>query len=347
MDKNGQLQRCINILKEGGLIVAPSDTVYGLVCDATNEVAVKKLIAVKNRPIGKPISVFVDGPAMIEDLVETKSHAALLSQLLPGPFTVILPSKQKVCSLLESERKTLGVRYTSFPWIRELVHTYGKPLTATSANVSGRPPHYEATGFMEELPEARKHLIDYVVDFGKLPHNKPSTIIDLTGSSLQLLRKGEIMPRSESVFTSRSAADTKKTAEFLMQKYEKTMGGKPLVFIVDGEMGAGKTVFAQGMGVYLGSEPIVSPTYVIYYEYAVKKNDIKTFLHADLYNIEEAEEFSHLGLEEYLKPNTVLCIEWGNRVGPLFEKIKASSKLIYIKIEYIDETNRTISVQEL
>ncbi|MCX6730473.1 MAG: Sua5/YciO/YrdC/YwlC family protein, partial [Candidatus Roizmanbacteria bacterium] len=107
MGINTELQRCISILQSGGLLVAPSDTVYGLVCDATNEEAVKKLIAVKNRPWGKPISVFTDGFEMMSSLVELGSHKALLQTLLPGPFTIILPSKHKVCSLLESERKTL------------------------------------------------------------------------------------------------------------------------------------------------------------------------------------------------------------------------------------------------
>jgi len=85
MGDNDELQRCINVLRHGGLIVAPSDTVYGLVCDATNEEAVKKLIAVKNRPWGKPISVFTDGFEMIESLVETTSHEATLRTLLIHP----------------------------------------------------------------------------------------------------------------------------------------------------------------------------------------------------------------------------------------------------------------------
>lgn len=347
MGENAELQRCINILKVGGLIVAPSDTVYGLVCDATNESAVQKLIQVKNRPPGKPISVFTDGFEMIDRLVETSSHKEILKQLLPGPFTVILPSKHIVCSLLESERKTLGVRFTTFQWIQELVHLYGKPLTATSANISGRPPHYEPKGFIDNLPAGKKQLIDHIVDFGKLPHNKPSTIVDLTGSSLQLLRKGDILPTNKHSFTSTSSQETKKIAEFLLDKYAQKMDGKPLVLILEGEMGVGKTVFAQGLGRYLGEDHVVSPTYVIYYEYPVDKNKITMFLHTDLYNIEESEEFTHLGIEEYLKKGTVICIEWGNRIGPLFEKIKEKSKIVMVEMSYINETNRAISVKEL
>lgn len=347
MDKKEELQRCVSILEEGGLIVTPSDTVYGLVCDATNNEAVEKLIKVKNRPPGKPISVFSDGFNMMDGLVEMRAHKKLLEKLLPGPFTVILPSKHAVSSLLESERMTLGVRFTSFPWIQELVHVYKKPLTATSANISGRHPHYEPKGFINELSAAKKQLIDHIVDFGKLPHNKPSTIIDLTGSSLKLLRKGEIIPLSEATFTSTSFQETKKIAQFLIEKYVGKLSKKPLVFILEGEMGVGKTVFAQGLGEYLRAEQVVSPTYVIYYEYPVNKNNMTMFLHADLYNIEESEEFSHLGIENYLKEGTVICIEWGDRVGSLFEKIKDKSKVIVVEMDYKNEKERTISVKEI
>ncbi len=347
MGKNDGLQRCIKILREGGLIVAPSDTVYGLVCDATNEAAVRKLIAVKNRPFGKPISVFTDGFAMIESLVDVSSHKKTLKTLLPGPFTVILPSKQKVCSLLESERKTLGIRYPSYKWIQDLVHLYGKPLTATSANISGRPPHYDGAGFMNELPEAKKKLIDYVIDAGKLPRNKPSTIVDLTGSTVELLRKGDVVPVSEQSFISHSSQETKKIAEYLGEKHQKKGKGKPVVFILEGEMGVGKTVFAQGMGIYLGIDNVISPTYVIYYEYPVKKDFITMFLHADLYNIEENEEFSHLGLEGYLNEHTLFCIEWGNRIGPLFETFKKNAHVVMIEMNYKNEEERVITVREL
>jgi len=111
MRLNSALQHCINILASGGLLVVPSDTVYGLACDATNETAVRKLIAVKTDLLGSPISVFVDGFEMMDSLVEVAHHKTMLKTLLPGPFTVVLPSKHVVCRLLESERGTLGVRF--------------------------------------------------------------------------------------------------------------------------------------------------------------------------------------------------------------------------------------------
>lgn len=347
MLKNDELRRCIKIFERGGLIVAPSDTVYGLVCDATNEAAVKKLIAVKNRPWGKPISVFVDGFGMIDSTTVIGSHKKVLESLLPGPFTVVLPSKGKVCPLLESERQTLGVRYTTFPWIQELVHRYGKPLTATSANISGRPPHYEVKGFFNDLSKEKQTFIDYAVDFGKLAHNKPSTLVDFTAGDLQLLRKGEILPTSATTFRSSSAHETKKTAGFLLEKYFRFVEKKPLVFILEGEMGVGKTVFAQGMGDILGINTIISPTYVVYYEYPTNKSPANLFLHADLYNIEEKDEFTHLGLEHYLHPGVVLCIEWGDRVGPLFKELQKKAHIVFVDIEYTSETERLLSVREI
>ncbi|MFZ2206352.1 MAG: L-threonylcarbamoyladenylate synthase [Microgenomates group bacterium] len=347
MANNDELQRCVNILRQGGLIVAPSDTVYGLVCDATNENAVKKLIAVKNRPWGKPISVFTDGFEMIDSLTDTSQHSAILRALLPGPFTVILPSRNKVCHLLESERNTLGIRLPNYGWIQDLVHAYGRPLTATSANISGKAPHYEAEGFMNELSEAKRKLIDMVIDKGKLPRNKPSTIVDLSGDSLQLLRQGDILPLTEYSYTSNSALETKKLGSYIAEKYTSLHTEKPVVFIVEGEMGAGKTVFAQGMGRYFGVENIISPTYVVYYEYITKHNSIKTFLHADLYNIENVDEFSHLGLEDYLKKGTVMCVEWGNKIGPLFDLIKKTAHVIPVEISYKTESIRLITIKEI
>lgn len=347
MSENDELQRCVAILKSGGLLVAPSDTVYGLVCDAANEQAVRKLIAVKNRPLGKPISVFVDGFEMMSQLVDVNNHKAMLQTLLPGPFTVILPSKHAVSLLLESEKKTLGVRLTNFQWIQDLVHAFGGPLTATSANISGRPPHYDPNSFMHELGVEKKKLIDYVVDKGRIPRNKPSTIIDLSGSSLRLLRKGDIIPASQHTFISHSSNDTKKIGYFLAEKYDAVCNEKPVVFIIEGEMGVGKTVFSQGVGAFLGVEDIISPTYVIYYEYPVKRENVNMFLHADLFNIEESEEFTHLGLGNYFKKNTIACIEWGERMGELFEFIKKCSQVILVEMKYQTESERSIIVKEL
>jgi len=347
MQLNNDLSRCVDVLRKGGLLVAPSDTVYGLVCDATNEMAVKKLIAVKNRPFGKPISVFTAELRMIDMLVHVGEHRDIINTLLPGPFTVVLPSKHKVSPLLESERGTLGVRLPRYSAITQLVQAFGGPLTATSANLSGRPPHYEASGFMHELPQEKRALIDYVVDAGKLPHNKPSSIIDLSGPQYALLRKGDVMPLSATNYRSESPDKTRKTARFITESFLKKNIKKPLVIVLMGEMGVGKTVFAKGVGDALGVENVVSPTYVIYYEYPVHHDSIQKFVHADLFTIEEPEEFAHLGLETSFAPGVVTCIEWGEKGRPLFESMKMNAQVVIISISYENATDRAISVHAL
>jgi len=347
MEEKNELQRCISILKAGGLIVAPSDTVYGLLCDATNEEAVKNLIKIKNRPFGKPISVFVADFKMLEEYADGEDHTTILHTLLPGPFTVILPSKKKVVQLLESERGTLGVRLPKYDFITRLVALFGKPLTATSANISGRPPHYEASGFLDELSNEKRKYISYVVDYGKLPHNKSSTILNFSGSSIELLRKGDIVPLSQTQFFTESPSETKKIANYITGKYIFYATSKPLIIILKGEMGVGKTIFAKGIGEYLSVKNIISPTYVVYYEYEVKKENVKKLIHADLFNIEEESEFDYLGLEDYFKKDIVICIEWGEKMGTLFEKLKKNAKVVFIEMEYKNEKDRVITVNEL
>ncbi len=333
------VKKTIEVLKNGGLVVFPSDTVYGLLVDAKNQKAVEKLIKFKNRPPGKPISVFVPNLEMMEKYVSVdnrKKH--LLKELIPGPFTVILESKHKVESLLESEKGTLGVRIPDYPLITKLVGVFAAPVTATSANLSGRSPHYSVESLINELGKDKKEFIDLVIDAGKLPRNKPSTIIDLTEPKVRILRKGEIIFDRENTFVSENPQATGKLGEFILAKYHDPKSIRPLAIIIEGDLGAGKTVLVKGMGRKLGIENIVSPTYVIYYEYG-------SFYHFDLYQIEEVDELRNLGIEKLLKKGNILVFEWGEKVAELYGLLKNKADIVYIKIEYINEKKRKIIVK--
>ena len=121
------INNTIIVLKSTGLVIFPSDTVYGLLCDATNEQAVKKLITFKNRPAGKPISVF-SNLKFIDQLVKiNKEQKKIIEEILPGPYTLILPSKHKVNKLLESEIGTLGIRIPMYQLINRLIQEFEKP----------------------------------------------------------------------------------------------------------------------------------------------------------------------------------------------------------------------------
>lgn len=344
-DKN-IIEKTGKVLRQSGLVIFPSDTVYGALVDATDEKAVKKLISFKSRPPGKAISVFVSSFKMIDNFVEVnKKQNEMLQEILPGPFTIILPSKHKTSRLLESEKGTLGVRLPSYQLINQLSHKYGKAITATSANLSGRAPHYSVESLLWALTESKKQLIDLVVDAGKLPRNKPSTIIDLSLPKIKILRQGEIIFKDSRTFISVSPNQTKEIAKLLISRWLKKNLTKPLIFIIQGELGVGKTVFVKGVGDYLGVKNIISPSFVIYYEYPVSGNLISRLVHIDLYNIEESDEFKYLGLEKYLKDKNLLCFEWGEKTGEILNLLQKKGKIIYINMKYINEQKREISVK--
>ncbi len=344
-DQNSVINNAIEVLKNGGLVVFPTDTVYGLLVDATNQKAVEKLIEFKNRPPGKPISVFVN-EKMINDYVEVSEKSSqLLKQLLPGPFTIILPSKHNVSSLLESETGTLGVRIPDNELIAKLVAAFGKPITATSANLGGQSPHYSVNSLLHQISKEKHKLIDHITDGGQLPRNKPSTVVDLSQQEMKIIRQGDVLLGDVQTRITKSADETKEFGKQLSQDILKKEQGKPVVFILVGDLGSGKTMLTKGIAEYVNAKKVISPTFVIYYEYDINKDGYSKLIHGDLYNIEDPEEYDHLGLDTYLKDSTILVIEWGEKLGDLYQKFKEKAKVVYISINYINEDEREIKIQ--
>jgi len=352
------IHQTIKVLKNGGLVIFPSDTVYGLLCDATNEQAVKKLIAFKNRPAGKPISVFSNLKFIDQQVKINKEQKKIIEEILPGPFTIILPSKHKVSRLLESETGTLGVRIPMYQLINRLIQEFGKPVTATSANIASRPAKYSIETLLKELTNKQKELIDLIVDAGQLPRNKPSTVVDLSQSDVKILRQGDINFLNKSkTFLSKTSEETKNIAKTILKEKLKEIRSaswrmaenKPLIFIIEGEMGVGKTVFVKGIGEQLGINNIISPTFVIYYEYdkiiSNIKNQISKMIHVDLYNIQDKQEFKYLGLEKFLKSGNILCFEWGEKAGEIIELLKEKGNIVYVNMKYVSEREREIIIK--
>ncbi len=342
--KLNKITAALDALRQGGLVIFPSDTVYALLADATNEKAVAKLVAFKSRPAGKPISVFTTAKK-IAGLVEIdNNNRKTLDALFPGPFTVILKSKQKVSKLLESEKGTLGVRIPDYQPVNRLIEELGRALTATSANISGQPPHYSIEPLLRKLPEKKKRLIDLIVDAGKLPRNKPSTIVDLTTPTIKIIRQGDFKISDRETFISKTPEETKKIAQRMLKRYSYN---QPQIFILQGELGVGKTIFVKGVGEALGIGNIISPTFVTYYEYDVWKKGIEKLIHVDLYNLTDEEEFKHLGLEKYLTKGNILCFEWGEKAAPLIEVLRKKGKVIFVKMDYVNQKTRAIKVYQL
>lgn len=350
--KSAVLSEAEAILRAGGLVVFPSDTVYGLLVDAQNKNAVSKLLSFKDRPPGKAVSVFIPSfESLSEYAVLSDTNKQTLAQILPGAYTIALPSKQVLDTRLESEKKTLGVRLPKYEPVQSLVAQYGSPITATSANMAGRSPHYSIASLLNQLSDKKKNLIDLIVDAGTLPRNKPSTVVDLSGDTIETLRQGDEVFGQSRKYISNSPQETQHTGKEVVSQYASP--DRPLVIIVTGDLGAGKTEMTRGIASVLGISDIISPTYVIYYEYEIMKHETRntkqkikknTFIHVDLYNIQDPEEFEQLGLETFLDPGTIMVIEWGEKLGALYEKFKSKADVVRVKIDHVGETQRHIKV---
>jgi L-threonylcarbamoyladenylate synthase len=357
------LKKTAKVILDGGLVVFPSDTVYILAVDPTNEKGVKKLLEFKNRWIGKAISVAVLNKKMAMEYVNlTKNDENIYSTLLPGPFTIVSDGKHKVINGIEAENGTLGIRIPDNKYIHDLVELVDGPVTATSANLAGRTPNYSIDSFLRSLSKKKKEMIDLIVDAGKLTRNKPSTVIDITASEIKILRRGDLVTGKTDSLISKSEKETGKIAEFLLKKFnlspkpffDKTRDEKrPLVFLLSGELGCGKTVFSRKIGHLLGvKEKITSPTFVIYNEYPIPPSPSLTrgdqkvgkFLHMDLYKITSEKDLEEIKFLDLFEENTLSCIEWPENMGEKFlKKLKEKTNIVSVNFEYIDEKTREVS----
>jgi L-threonylcarbamoyladenylate synthase len=356
----------IKTLKACGLVVFPSDTVYGLLADAENPDAVTKLLKFKERRPGQAISVFMADKNMAEKYVRLNQNGLnVVNNLLPGPFTVIAESRHRADPRLEAENGTLGIRIPDCPPILELVATFGQTLTATSANLSGRPPHYSVSSLLKSLSQNKKSQLDLIVDAGNLPKNKPSTVIDTTTGQLKTLRAGALLPQTPNSLLSRSEKNTEELAQFLAAKLVKIPLSKPIVFLLEGELGTGKTVFTRGLGKALGvKEKIASPTFNICAEYRtnlrskVTSSDTESyhhneanhnkrpqpkFIHCDFYRLETKEEFAELGFPENVSNGNVYAFEWSERLPEaLISALKNRAEIVYLRLKHAGENQRII-----
>jgi L-threonylcarbamoyladenylate synthase len=177
-------------LKRGDVIAFPTETLYGLGADALNSAAVKKVFQLKGREFANPIPVLVAHREMLPSLVTNVPALAekLISCFWPGPLTIILPARRDIPPPLVSSSGGIGVRISSQPVATELVKALGCPLTATSANPSGQLP-------ARTVEEARNYFagqIDIFIDGGKLVSKTGSTVAEINGDTIRIIRAGEI-----------------------------------------------------------------------------------------------------------------------------------------------------------
>ena len=326
----------VDTLKNGGLVIFPTETLYGIGADSSNKKAILKLNKFKKRALGKPYSIAVSNQEMAEKFVYLNQTAKnLYKEFLPGPITVISKGKKKVAPGVESETGTLGIRIPNYPLVIKIVTKLGHPITATSANSSYKRRPYKISDILENISQRQRGLIDLIIDAGELPHNDPSTVIDTTRDDLSILRQGEIKIKNKNVVTSRSEENTQTIAKELWQKYESYLGKRPIIFALEGPMGAGKTQFTKGLAKAMEiKDEIISPTYNLMFEYKSKKRDLK-LKHVDSWKFQNAKELEQLGFIKMLEENNmVISIEWADRVADVVREHRENSLVIWVIISY-------------
>lgn len=184
-----ELAEAAAIIRRGGLVVFPTETVYGLGADATNAGAAKAVYVAKGRPSDNPLIIHVAHPEDAEPFAVTSpTYYKLAKQFMPGPLTVILPRKNTIPTAVTGGLDTVAVRCPSHPVAHALISAAGVPIAAPSANLSGRPSPTCAAHVIEDLTGR----VDMILDGGACEFGLESTIIKLDGEDGTLLRPGAI-----------------------------------------------------------------------------------------------------------------------------------------------------------
>lgn len=201
---------CVRALKQGKAVVYPTDTSYGLAVDAANIKAIKKLYKIKGRNFNKPVHVVVPSVAYAKKIVRWNSIASKLAKnFFPGPLTLVCPltpassagqalpspsrgeGKGRGWKILSADTGFLGVRMPNNKIALDLVKHLKHPITATSANKSGRLDCYSATDVIKQFQKS-KYIPDIIINAGRLPHCKPSTVVKIENNQMLILRAGPV-----------------------------------------------------------------------------------------------------------------------------------------------------------
>lgn len=178
------------IIKNGGIVVFPTETVYGIGTNGLDKNAVEKLYKIKERPLNKPISLLVSDFEMIEKVAKniTEVEYRLMQKFFPGPLTIILNKKDIVPDILTSGGNTVGIRMPKEEITRKFIEYAGVPIAAPSANISGKPSGTN----LQEIIQEFEGKVDYFIDGGKSKIGISSTIVKVIDEIPYILREGSI-----------------------------------------------------------------------------------------------------------------------------------------------------------
>jgi L-threonylcarbamoyladenylate synthase len=185
------LERAANILLEGGVVCIPTDTVYGIACIATDSIAVSKVFEVKQRDLTIALPIFIKDISSLNDLSKFVPPIAkvLASNFWPGPLTMVLEKSDCIPDVTTGGLKTAGFRIPNHQIAVNLCEKTGKPITGTSANISGQKA---ATTADEALRQFNGSSLDLILDGGTSTSSRPSTIVHFEDNEVKLIRQGVI-----------------------------------------------------------------------------------------------------------------------------------------------------------
>lgn len=187
---NTVIEMTADILKSGNLVAFPTDTVYGIGTDAFNKSAVEKIFDAKGRDSKKPLQVLIADKKDLDFIAEEKSDMLyrLVEKFMPGALTIVMLAKKDFPRWVTCGLDTVGVRMPANTLALEIIKAFGKPISATSANISGMPDPKDAQQVIEYLDGK----IDLILDGGATPDNVPSTVLDISVNPPKILRQGKI-----------------------------------------------------------------------------------------------------------------------------------------------------------
>jgi L-threonylcarbamoyladenylate synthase len=185
-----RLQEIVSCLRAGGIIIYPTETFYGIGALFTSESTLKRLFAVKQRDAEKPVLLLIPDISFLKNISSAVTPACkiLAEHFWPGPLTLLVAAQPHLSSLVTGQNRTVGIRVSSNPIVQALLALLQDGITSTSANISGDI----SPSSIEEIPAVLLNAVDIIIDGGKTPGNRPSTVFDISSTPYKTVREGAI-----------------------------------------------------------------------------------------------------------------------------------------------------------
>lgn len=185
------LSEIIGILKNDGVIIFPTETVYGIGCNAFSKDAIERIYEIKNRPLNKHLNIFVSNIKEIKKYANIKSklEERIINKYMPGAITIILDKNKEFSDLFSYDEESIGIRIPDNKIMLEILKRIDFPLATTSANISGMKSNTDIESIINDFDGK----VDCVIDGGKAKIGKPSTIVKVENEELKIIREGSII----------------------------------------------------------------------------------------------------------------------------------------------------------